>query len=128
MFLLVAQVFTKNLENNELIKGLKISGVDILLSLFADDTDLFLEASLSCVNALMNELEIFGLYSGCKNNVQKTICIPLGASRSNQPLLTVLKHKYGQHFVDHSFTALGINFNNHSTIQELCHLVITRLR
>ena len=46
LFLLVAQTFSNKLQLNPNIRGLNIlSGVEILQSLFADDTDLFLKAS-----------------------------------------------------------------------------------
>ena len=41
LFLLISQVLTNKLEGNTEIKGLKISDIDILINLFADDTDLF---------------------------------------------------------------------------------------
>ena len=50
LFIIVAQILTNKLKNNTDIKGIKVSGVDILLSLFADDTDIFLEASIECVD------------------------------------------------------------------------------
>ena len=76
LFLLVAQVFTNRLENRPDIKGIDIDGVNILLSLFADDTDIFLEASLECLEAVIAELIEFGVYSGCRCHVEKTKCIP----------------------------------------------------
>ena len=78
LFLLVVQVFTNRLENRPDIKGIDIDEVNILLSLFADDTDIFLEASLECLEAVIAELIEFGVYSGCRCNVEKPKCIPLG--------------------------------------------------
>ena len=69
IFLLVAQIFTREIENNPTIKG--INEVDILLSLFADDTDLFLRASIECLEAVILELTAFGEHSGYKCNVEK---------------------------------------------------------
>jgi len=90
LFLLVSQVLTNRLENNQDIKGLSISGVDILSSLFADDMDLFMESSADSVNAVIQELVTFGRYSGCNPNINKTKCIPLGATRSDADLLHYL--------------------------------------
>ena len=47
LFIIVAQIFTNKIQNNTDIKGIKVSRVDILLSLFADDTDIFLEPQLN---------------------------------------------------------------------------------
>ena len=49
LFLLIAEVFSTKISSNTKISGLKVIGIDILLSLFADDTDLFLNDSFSCV-------------------------------------------------------------------------------
>lgn len=123
LFLLVAQVLTNKLLNNNQIKGMNLDGVDILLSLFADDTDLFLEPSVDCIRAVISELNDFGLYSGCKPNLNKTKCIPLGSTRNDTVFLSYLNDTYSsdeEPFVVHSFTALGINFDNHSSIRDIC--------
>ena len=62
-----------------------LNSVEILLNLFADDTDIFLHASIECLEAvlLLSELAVFGDYSGCKCNVDKTKCIPLGKTKNN---------------------------------------------
>ena len=112
LFLLVAQVLTNKLMNNSQIRSMNVDGVDILLSLFADDTDLFLEPSVDCIRAVILELNNFGLYSGC------TKCIPLGSTRNDAMFLNYLNNTYssdGEPFVVNSFTALGINFDNHSS-------------
>ena len=119
LFLLVAQVFNRRLELNNDIVGINISGVDLLLSLYADDTDMFLKASISCLEAIILELEIFGSMSGCKANMDKTGCIPLGRARSNNLLLNEISAKFGESFIYDDFTALGLKFNNHSTCQEI---------
>ena len=117
MFIIVAQIFTNKLKNNTNIKGIKVSGVDILLSLFADDTDIFLEASIECVEAVFSVLAEFGINSGCKGNIDKTTCIPLGKARSNSHLLGQIANKnYGQDFIQNTFTALGINFSNSMSV------------
>ena len=60
LFLLVAQIFTCKLENNPRIKGIRINDIYILLSLFADDTDLFIQAYIECLEAVLQELAEFG--------------------------------------------------------------------
>ena len=120
LFLLVAQIFTRKIENNPKIEGIQINGVDILLSLFADDTDLFLRASIICLEAVILELTAFGEHSGCKCNVEKTICIPLGRAKHNINLMNhISDKKYGPDFVQNKFTALGINFANSLSIPEI---------
>ena len=93
LFLLVAQIFTRKIENNPEIECIQINGVDILLSLFADDTDLFIHASIKCLEGVIVELNAFGEHSGCKCNVEKTICIPLGRAKHNIDLLNQISDK-----------------------------------
>ena len=120
LFLLVAQVFTNRLENRPDIKGIEISGVNILLSLFADDTDIFLEASLECLEAVIAELIEFGVHSGCKCNVEKTKCIPLGKAKNNAELISKICAKnYGPEFIQNTFTALGITFSNQKSVADI---------
>ena len=80
LFLLIAHIFSSKLEERQEVCGISIKGVDILLSLFADDTDIFLQASQQCVEAVFQELDKFGALSGCHANVSKTSCILLGKS------------------------------------------------
>ena len=114
LFLIAAQVFTKNLINNENVQGFSVDNVSLLQSLFADDTDLFLSANEQTVTEVFGELEIFGRYSGCKFNVGKTRCIPLGKTSQNLSLLTRLKQRYGEGFIADNgiFSALGLEFNS----------------
>ena len=53
LFLLVAQVGSCRLDSRQDISGLRVQGVDIFLSLFADDTDIFTQASIRCIDAIV---------------------------------------------------------------------------
>ena len=119
LFLLVAQVFSNKLVFSQDITGITIHGVDVLLSLFADDTDIFLQANCQAVEAVIRELRNFGLHSGCNPNVEKTCCVPLGNARNNVTLLQEIKANYGEDFIKSSFSALGLDFNNDSTIHDI---------
>ena len=115
LFLIVAQVFTDNINNNTDIRGIDVNAVKLLMSLFADDTDLFLEASAATVEAIFAELARFGAVAGCHYNASKTRCVPLGKARYNTSLIDKLKSKYGSEFVtdlNKTFPALGVTFNS----------------
>ena len=113
LFLLIAQVFTKNMENNPAVEGISVEKVPLLQSLFADDTDIFLAASEENVRAVLRELEEFGNLSGCRYNIDKTCCIMLGQAKKDENLIQNLRRSYGQGFVpdDANCKALGINFD-----------------
>ena len=121
LFLIVAQVFTVRVYNNTEIEGLTVSGVHVMQSLFADDTDLFLKASARCVSAVVEELQLFGDRAGCRPNMSKTRCIPLGKAKTNVRLLEELTLNFGSDFLSNSFTALGLRFDNSSSLAEITH-------
>jgi hypothetical protein len=116
----------------ELLLGLNISGTHILTGLFANDTDLFIEPSVDWrVNAAIDEPIKFGRFSECKPNINKTKCISLGATKSNRELLQNFEEQHGNcgdNFIVHSFTALGITFNNWSTVNRICELDFSKKR
>ena len=122
LFLLIAQIFTSKLECNVNIKGIDINGIDLLFSLFADDSDIFLEATGVCIDEVIVELQAFGRVSGCKHNLGKTYCIPLGKAKRDLNLLSHIKNKYGDKFVANEFTVLGASFNNSSNIQVISNI------
>ena len=78
LFLLIAQVFSSRLDQCQEITGLTIDGIEILLSLFADDADIFLQATKEGVDVVIAELQKFGAHSGCRANVSRTFCTALG--------------------------------------------------
>ena len=111
LFLLVGQMFTARCVQNEIIKGLCIEGVEIKLSLFADDTDSFLEGETG-IEELFRELGAFGRVSGCCCNKDKTVCVPLGKAKSKNH--NNIKNLLGESAVVNRFTALGVSFDNES--------------
>ena len=56
---------------NNRIKGIKTRGNEILLSLFADDTTLFLDGSEESFQAAIQTLDSFSEISGLKINNEK---------------------------------------------------------
>ena len=120
LFLIVAQILTCKLNSNQDVKGIYINSVEILLSLFAGDTDIFLHASIECLEAVLSELAVFGDHSGCKCNVDKIKCIPLGKTKSNVTLLNRIKDtNYSPDIIQDTFVALGINFSNNMSIYQI---------
>ena len=114
LFLIVGQVLYKKCEHNERIIGLDIDGINVLLSMFADDTDAFLSACPEVVLELMNELENFGVMSGCKSNKDKTIVVALGASQTNIQNQNIIENAIGAQIFKKEFSALGISFKNNN--------------
>ena len=109
LFILTGQSLTDRCLHNEKLKGITVDNVEVLMSLFADDTDTFVR-EISSIAELLKELDRFGRVSGCVCNRDKTKCVPLGAAKekSRASIVDLL----GQGNVVDSFAALGINFEN----------------
>ena len=109
LFILTGQSLTDRCLHNEKLKGITVDNVEVLMSLFADDTDTFVR-EISSIAELLKELDRFGRVSGCVCNRDKTKCVPLGAAKekSRASIVDLL----GQGNVVDSFAALGIHFEN----------------
>ena len=116
LFILAGQSLTDRCVQNEQIKGIIVDNVEVLMSLFADDTDTFLKDKEGIVE-LMKELELFGSVSGCKCNRDKTKCVPLGASKGKST--DAIRELLGQENITNTFSALGISFDN-SNLRNVC--------
>ena len=65
------------------VEGISVQGAHIFLSLFADDTDIFSQATSECIiDSIVNELTEFGSHSGCKPNVSKNTMYPAWKSQT----------------------------------------------
>ena len=69
---------------------------------------MFLEATGSCLDEVINELRNFARVSGCNYNLDKTKCIPLGKAKQDMSLLSNIENNYGDKFIINEFIALGI--------------------
>ena len=67
------------------------------------------------MEAVIVELNAFGEHSGCKCNVEKTICIPLGRAKHNIDLLNHISNKKLKRII----RILGVNFANNMSIPEI---------
>jgi len=109
LFILVGQTLTDRCVHNVQIQGISVDDVEVMMSLFADDTDSFLK-DIAGIAELLNELKLFGTVSGCVCNKDKTNCIPLGAAKHKPN--TSIKELLGEGNVVNTFTALGVKFDN----------------
>ena len=68
---------------------------------------------------VIEEIRNFGLVPGCKSYMDKTFCIALGDAKHNTNLLSHIRNFHAETFINDSFTALGIDFDNSSSLQEI---------
>ena len=94
--------------NNKSIKGISVSGVEQIITQFADDTTLILDGSKESLVAALNTIEIYGSMSELKINTDKTKLIWIGKKHhSKDKINTTCTLAWGAT----DFNLLGINFS-----------------
>ena len=78
LFILTAEILSNKIRQNSVIKGIRVFGSEIILSQFADDTNLFWADVASAKQALETK-NAFGNFSGLVLSVEKTkaFCMPV---------------------------------------------------
>ena len=108
LFLLAAQILFLMISNNKNIKGIRIGNAEFLISQFADDTTLILDASRQSLSASLNTLEVFGSMSGLTMNKEKTKVVWIGRKRfSKEKIDTNFNLQWGVT----QFDLLGLKYN-----------------
>ena len=69
------------------IKGIHVSGKEIKISQYADDTTLILDDSKTSFLSTLTELDLFSQISGLKLNEKKTEALWIGSRSGSQELL-----------------------------------------
>ena len=78
IFILCSEILNIKIKNNKNITGLKIKDQHYLLTQFADDTSLFLDATEKSLNNVLEVLDNFSIISGLKSILKKQTLIGLG--------------------------------------------------
>ena len=73
------------------------------LSLYADDTDIFLDAIAISMDEVLEEMKLFGLVSGCKCNLENKACVPPAKYDLNLLLLELNNSSSLQQISDKNF-------------------------
>ena len=82
LFILVGEMFANRLRRDNSIQGITIHGIEVKVSMYADDTTMFLNNEQSTFQAL-KVLEEFRTASGLELNKNKTKLMRLGSVRNN---------------------------------------------
>lgn len=108
LYLICAEIMSLMIRNNKRIKGISLRDKDVLLSLFADDTTLFLDGSEESFTEAIKILDSFSKISGLKVNTDKTQIAWIGSSRNSN-----VKYMRDKNFIwdPGSFKVLGIHFS-----------------
>ena len=108
LFILCAEILAILLRNNPNIKGIKINGIEYIVSQYADDTSLTLDGSQESLLHTMIILKFYGRISGLNINTDKTKVIWFGSRKNSQ---VILCPEYNLSWENSSFTVLGVKFS-----------------
>ena len=73
LFNIVLEVLATAIREEKEIKGIQIGKVEVKLSLFADDTTLYIENPKNATRKLLEIINEFGKVAGYKINAQKSL-------------------------------------------------------
>ena len=79
IYLLISELMSIKLKNHKDIHGIKIGDTEILLSQFADDTDLYLPFEKTVINAVLDVLTEVESNIGIKVSYDKTVLYRIGS-------------------------------------------------
>ena len=83
LFVLAAEFLAESIRLNKEIKGIRIGEKEHKLSLYADDTTLFMKYEESSIRSCIATLMEFKRLSGLKINEEKTKVVKIGATGRN---------------------------------------------
>ena len=107
VFILCAEFMSQAIKNSPDIVGYNIKGHEEKLTLFADDTSLFLDGSKNSLRKAISILKTYEEASGLKINVSKTKAVWVGRNRFSTDTIC---HEIELDWV-HEFVALGVTYN-----------------
>ena len=108
-FLIIAEILAIHIRKNKNIKGIYISDILNLLNQFADDLDVFSEASKSSVEAVFKTLDWYYFQTGLEINYDKTTVYRIGSLRTSQAKLYTQKNV---RWSSEDITVLGVNVSH----------------
>ena len=119
LYLICAEILSLMIRSNKNIKGIKIKEKETLISLFADDTTLYLDGSEQSFNEAIKTLERFSTISGLKMNQDKTQIAWIGSKKNSK-----VKYMKDKSFVwdPGTFKVLGILFSTSQDISKINYI------
>lgn len=111
IFLLCAEILSIMIRKNKNIKGIKIAGMETVISQYADDTTLFLDGTEESLTNSLNILDQYYLLSGLKINELKTKIFWIGSKKYSPYRIKTRKKLIW--IDDGRFSCLGIDFSLH---------------
>ena len=108
IFILCAEILSYLIKSEKSIHGIKINGLEHVISQYADDTTFILDGSQRSFDSTMSILHYYAELSGLRLNYSKTNVIWLGSKKFSKQ---VFHYRYKLQWGATKFCLLGIKFN-----------------
>ena len=108
IFILCVEILAHLIRKNSEIKGIKIHGREYLVSQYADDTSLILEATEKSLKNALNIITYYSKFSGLSMNHDKTRVIWLGPMKGSAIQIC---QEFDLNWDQDHFTVLGVKFS-----------------
>ena len=108
IFILCAEILALMIRKNKQIKGITIKGIEYLVSQYADDTSITLDATETSLKNTLLVLKFYAEASGLHVNMEKTKVIWFGSRKGSE---TKLCENWNLCWEQGQFTLLGIKFS-----------------
>ena len=105
LFILCIECLSSTLRDSHLFNGLKIGGLSVKVSMFADDTLIFLNGLENQFEYVFDIFQALGRISGCKLNLDKYEAFHIGSNifRNDQPMA-----HFGLQWPQYTINYLGV--------------------
>ena len=87
LFIICSFFLTAMVNQDKLVKGIKLGKEEVKIIQFADDTTIFLDCTEGSLQKTLNIIETFGTYSGLKMNKVRSELIRLGRKKHRKEIL-----------------------------------------
>ena len=114
IFILCVEILAHLIRKNPDIKGVRVNGEEYLISQYADDTSLTLDATEKSLRTALNLITYYAKFSGLSMNNDKTRVIWLGSMKNSPRRLC---QNFNLNWDQGYFTVLGIKFS--TNLQEI---------
>ena len=84
LFIICSFFLTAMVNQDKLVKGIKLGKEEVKIIQFADDTTIFLDGTEGSLQKALNIIETFGTYSGLRMNKDKSELIWLGRKKTHK--------------------------------------------
>ena len=99
-FIVLAEIFSLFLHESSTEHGVDIDKFKLLMSQFADDTDLFLKCTEVAIRSVTNTLGVMKDHLGLQINTDKTACVKMGTHVSDTVICPELNFRWTEGFTD----------------------------